>query len=251
MDNRMYGIREFYDVIFTADYDIKMGDKTIPAGDILMAFPEVPKVQLQELRSKIDAEGGQGNRSRVSWDETRGLLINFSQGIVSKRQMAFLANSKPQAIEEILVPELEALYSDEFGIATLKHTPVQSVIAYSEDKEKEIFIVENRTVEGLEPNTYYNFHYNRQVNDVSTLKIGNRWITGYLHMTAKAKMKDKQTGKIQTLFIDLPKVQLLSDLNVMLGSSNDVASMNFSMIAHPVGSRNETNVGRFIFLGGE
>ena len=247
----MYGIREFYDVIFTADYDIKMGNKTIPAGEILMAFPEVPKVQLQEIRSKVDAEGGQGNRARVSWDETRGMLINFSQGVASKRQIAFLANSKPQETEEVLVPELEALYSDDFGIVTLKHTPVQSVTVYGEDNEKEIFIAENRTVNGLEPNTYYNFHYQRKVSEASSVKIGNRWITGYLHMTAKAKMKDKQTGKIETLLIDLPKVQLLSDLNVMLGSGNDVASLNFSMIAHPVGKRNETNVGRFIFLGGE
>lgn len=247
----MYGIREFYDVIFTADYDIKMGDKIVPAGDILMAFPEVPKVQLQEVRSKIDAEGGQGNRSRVSWDETRGMLINFSQGVISKQQIAFLANSKPQATKEVLVPELEALYSDDFGTVTLKHTPVQSVIVYGEDNEKEIFTSENRTLEGLEPNTYYNFHYQRKVEKASAIKVGNRWIKGYLHMTAKAKMKDKQTGKIQTLFIDLPKVQLLSDLNIMLGSSNDVASLNFSMIAHPVGSRNETNVGRFVFLGGE
>ena len=191
MDNRMYGIREFYDVIFTADYDIKMGDKTIPAGDILMAFPEVPKVQLQEIRSKIDAEGGQGNRSRVSWDETRGMLINFSQGVISKQQIAFLANSKPQAAEEAFVPELEALYSDDFGTVTLKYTPVQSVIVYSEDNEKEIFVAENRTIEGLEPNTYYNFHYERKVVEANAIKVGNRWIKGYLHKIGRASCRER------------------------------------------------------------
>lgn len=251
MDNRLYAIREFHDVIFTAGYDLKIGDTVIPEGDIIMSFSDVPKVNIREARTKVDAVGGYGNRSRVSWDETKGLFIDFSQGTVSLQHLAFLANSELQNEDGYLVPELEPLYSDDYGTIELKYKPNGLVTIYHSDNEKQRIETSDSTISGLQPQTFYNVHYHRLDKNTPTLKIGNRWITGYMRMTAKAKMKDDRDGSIRTMVIDLPKVQLLSELNMMLGSGNDAMSANFSIVAHPVGNRNDTNVGRLVFLGGE
>lgn len=251
MDNQIYAIREFYDVIFTAGYDLKMGDTIIPEGDIILSFSEIPSISMQEIRDRADAVGGYGNRSRVSWDETRGLAIDFRQGNLSMRHLAFLSNSELKRQDEVLVPELEAKYADDYGIINLKYHPVGELKLYSESSETESFALEGNTLNNLTPSGYYNIFYERKEKGVPYFTIGERWIKGYMRMTAKAKMKDDQTGRIKTLFIDLPKVQLTSELNMLSGSSESVMMGNFSVVAHPVGDRHQTGVGKFIFLGSE
>ena len=97
----------------------------------------------------------------------------------------------------------------------------------------------------------YTFDY---VDDILQLDIGNRLINGFLNLTAKVTAKDFFTGEPRTAIIEIPKLKIVSNLSMKLGTSyNEPVVNDFCFIGYPQeGQRAEMNsVCKFTFLNSE
>ena len=118
MENLM-GMKELYDVVLKATYPIEMGKRIIEEGEIILAFDNIQIAGLNEVKNYVVAQGGFDNRELITWETTKELPLNFSQGVFSKNQLALLSNSKLIDLEPnnsvILITHREHHESDENG----------------------------------------------------------------------------------------------------------------------------------------
>jgi hypothetical protein len=55
-------------------------------------------------------------------------------------------------------------------------------------------------------------------NGYTTLTIGQALTRGYLSLIGKMRVKDDVTGRVTTGIISIPKLRLMSDLSIRVGS---------------------------------
>lgn len=253
MDNTMFGMKEVYEVVITAPYDLRINNVFIPKGEPILVFSSLQMLNFNEIKEHINATGGYGNQVWVSWDRTRQLDIRFSQGVMSRLHLAFLGNANIGTEQKYLVPMWEELETNESAQVELKHTPANDDIwAYNSSTGEHLRGSVNENVisfDGVEPYTDVQVRYVYEYQSPATvLNIGRQLIPGYLQMTMKTRLKDDITGKTVTGVFSIPQVKLMSDFSIRLGSDAPPVVGNFAMTAFPTGSKGSEKVMDFILL---
>lgn len=250
MTSNIFGLKELYDCVFKTTYDLKIGDREFIAGEPIAVFDTLSLANFEEHKVRNMARGGYANQPRIFWESTEQVRINFSQGVFSKLHLALLGNAYVKDKELILVPIREKLETDENLQVQLKYNP-QDLFIYDEYGNKiSTYDIENNilTFQGIEPYTSLEIFYNYLYQDAYIITIGRRLLSGYLDMTAKTRLKDDITGKIVTGVLHAPKVQLMSDFSIRLGSDAPPATGYFELVAFPTGSKGSEIVMEFISL---
>lgn len=251
-----FGLKELYDVSIKTTYPIEVNGRTIEIGETIAAFDKIQWADFKELRSVAAARGGYGNSGLVWWEETKEVRLSFMQGVFSKTQLGLMTNSglvlteKGTAIE---VPMRETVESNEQGQVILKHPA----------KDKGIFVYDEETGRKISDwikqpdgslligtpftNVVVDYIYPYD-NGYSTLTIGQRFTQGFLSLTGKTRIKDETTGQVKTGILTIPKLKLMSDLSLRLGSDAIPLTGSLDAIAVPVGNRGQKRVLEIIFL---
>lgn len=245
-----YAAKEVTDLVLSPNFDIQVGDTTISAGEPLVVFSSIQSLNINELRDVVSSKGGYMNRARVTWDTTKEISLEFSQGIFSQIHFALLANGKVGENEPVLVPKLEKLNADEEGLVTLMKEPVGTVFCYANGQPTLKLTGQGQTLT-LEPFTYYQIYYEFAEEMATVIDLGKRGIKGFLTLTAKVQLKDEATGENSTMLLKLPKVELRTSLSARLGSDNPAMIARFALTAHPTGPRYDEFVGHVYFLDEE
>lgn len=253
MENLM-GMKELYDVVLKATYPIEMGKRKIEEGEVILAFDNIQIAGLSEFKNYVSARGGFDNRELITWETTKELPLNFSQGIFSKSQLALLSNSKLINFEPnesaILINRREHHESDENGKIELKQVPVGKAFVYNEETgDKLEYTLSDKEITISNPFTNVYVTYDSEYkNGGSVIKIGNRLFQGYLKLQAKTRLKEDTDGKTVTGIIEIPRLKLMSDLSIRLGRNVDPATVNFNAVGVPTGGRGASYVCNFYSL---
>jgi hypothetical protein len=80
------------------------------------------------------------------------------------------------------------------------------------------------------------------------MNVGKRLTTGYLSLIGKMRVKDDITGKVKTGIIKIPKLRLMSDLSMRVGSDAIPQVGRLDVVAVPEGARGQSKVMQIIFL---
>ena len=252
MENTLFGMKEIYDAVLSASYDVKINDELIMAGEPIIVFKSLQLVDFSEFKEHINATGGYGNQVWVSWDRTKDLTLRFSQGVMSRLHLAILANANLENERDILVPMWEELETDENNQVELKHIPAnENIWAYdiSGNHLKGELDGKVITFRNTEPYTDVMISYQyRYIKDADVINIGRQLFPGHLQMTMKTRLKDDITGKTVTGIFNIPKLKLMSDFSIRLGSDASPATGNFVVTAYPTGSKGNEKVMDFIIL---
>lgn len=246
--------KDFEFVKLKATYSIEIGDRKIEPGEVIAYFDKIQIAGLQEIVSRISANGGFNNAARVYWDNTREIDLAFSQGVFSKEQFALLANSKVfnrgenQAARITMREERE---SDENGNIVLKYTPVQNIFVYDKETGAKLEFQQDDdtlTIEDAYKEVIidYEFFYTGSVKLVS---IGRRLLTGFIELEGFTRIKDDITGEVITGLIRIPKLRLMSDISMRLGAQANPVVANFQAVGVPTGAKGNTYVAEFCYLG--
>lgn len=253
----VFGTKELYDISLKTTFPMKIGNREYEEDETILHFDQIEIATLDVVKSRIAAVGGFDNRPRVIWEQTRQINYTMKKGVLSKNTWAILSNS--QLIEQgaglspLKIDITEELESDEQGVITLKYTP---------DSESKLFLynkttgakITNYTLSGkkitiLTPYTEviveYRYLYNKEK---STLMIGKRLLEGYLKLEGKVELKDDKDGLEKTGILIIPKMTLVTDLSIRLGTDAQPFMGNFEIIGHPVGPRGNTSVCSITFL---
>lgn len=252
MDNTIYGLKEIYECVLKATYDMKMGSRLITAGEPIVIFDSLQFANFSEIKNFASAKGGYGNQSWVTWESTKELPLTFSQGVFSQTQLALLGNSAITEKPEVLVPKQELLELDENLQMQLRYKPEGKVFVYNRGngKKYEQITIEDNVIKVADGNAYddISVYYDFLYEGASVINIGRQAIPGYLEFTGKTRLKDDVTGKLVTGILHMPKVKLMSDFSIRLGNNVPPAVGNFKIVGYPTGSKGSEKVMEFISL---
>lgn len=254
----LFSFKELYDVYLKLTYPLEIGERNMDEGEVIAKFDKIQMAALQENKNIVTSSGGFDNRDRIFWETTKSLSLTFSQGIFSKTHFALLSNSKLLNVDntkKIIVSKTEVKETDDQGIILLEDIPSpRNIFVYNKLTGERLIVI---SVEGnkvttpkafLEVVIEYQYMYD---GGGQVMKIGQRLVSGFLELEGKTRIKDDTTGQVVTGLIKIPKLRLMSDLSIRLGSSANPVMANFSAEGIPVGERGESYVSEFYFLNND
>lgn len=241
----VFGSKELYDVTLKAIQPFSTPDFNFAGGEVVAAFDHIMVASFDEIKSFHEATGGYDNASLVQWSTTREMHFDFSQGVFSKTHLALMGNSYlGKSKHSILVPIKEELESDENGQVSLKYIPKELFVYNLKTNERIIdFEKEDNIIRINSPYTEVLVRYYYEYMEESTfIKVGSRFVRGYLKLEGKTRLKDDITGRYITGIITIPRIKLMSDLSMRLGEDAHPMVANFSGVGYPVGERDNKAV---------
>lgn len=248
------GFKDLYEVSIKTTLPIEVGGKIIEAGETIAFFDKIQLANFQEIRDVVNAKGGYGNQTLITWDSTKEIKINFIQGVFSKEQLALMTNAKLVVDHgEQIVPinVIKQCESDENGRIALKHNPKEPIFVYDKETGNKVkdWAINGNTIQLQESykNVIVDYWYDYN-NGFSTITVGQRLTCGHLSLAGKMRVKDDVTGKVTTGIIKIPKMRLMSDLSMRVGSDAIPQVGRLDAVAVPEGARGQQKIMDIIFL---
>jgi hypothetical protein len=253
-----FGIKELYDVALRATYPITIGEREFLENEAILRFEKIQIAPINEQKVRSYARGGKENMRLIDWETTNSVDFSFSEGVISKIGLALLSNSVLEKHSEpITTPMVQNLESNQDGIVKLRYEPIKNgtLFIYDKNTSKKItnYEINGNTIDIKRPYcdviVDYTFYYNEPQEIYS---IGSRLFDGYLKLDAKIRLRDDEDGHIKTVLLEIPKVKLMSSLNLRLG--RDISSPHvyrFILSGFPVRENGERYVCKMAVLGSE
>ena len=141
--------------------------------------------------------------------------------------------------------------SDDRGKIIIGRTLCEPIFVYDKNTGKKITgwtattdsILLNEAYKSVVVDYWYDYD-----NGCVTMTVGRPLTRGYLSLTGKMKVKDGVTGKVTTGIITIPKLRLMSDLSMRVGSDAIPQVGRLDAVAVPEGVRGQQKVMEIIFL---
>ena len=246
--DELYGIKELYDVVIKATYNIENNGRVIEPGETILEFDNIQMAGLNDRKSYVAARGGFENREWVTWETMRSIPLTFTQGVFSHEQMSLIANARLGVISPetqfIEIEGKESLESDENGIITLSKTPLEKLFVYKKETgEKLDYTLAGNEITIEEPYQDVLVRY-RWLYDGGgkVLRMGQQLFKSYLRLEGKTRLKDDKSGQVYTGIIVIPKLKLMSDLSIRLGRDVNPTVASFRAEGLPTGARGNSVV---------
>ena len=246
--------KELYEVSLKSTLPIEVSGTKVEAGETIASFDRIQIANFQEIKSVASANGGWDNRAHIFWETTKEVKINFSQGVFSKIQLALMTNAQlinNEGEQIIPINKREEFESDEHGKVVIGRTLREPVFVYDKTTGKKITdwtsatdsILLNEAYKSVIVDYWYDYD-----NGCQIMTVGRPLTQGYLSLVGKMRVKDDVTGKVKTGIIKIPKLRLMSDLSMRVGSDAIPQVGRLDAVAVPEGGRGQSKVMEIIFL---
>jgi hypothetical protein len=246
--------KELYEVSLKSTLPIEVSGTKIEAGETIASFDRIQIANFQEVKNTASANGGWDNRAHIFWETTKEVKINFSQGVFSKIQLALMTNAQlinNEGEQIIPINKREEFESDEHGKVVIGRTLREPVFVYDKATGKKITdwtsttdsIMLNEAYKSVIVDYWYDYD-----NGCQIMTVGRPLTQGYLSLVGKMRVKDDVTGKVKTGIIKIPKLRLMSDLSMRVGSDAIPQVGRLDAVAVPEGGRGQSKVMEIIFL---
>ena len=246
--------KELYEVSLKSTLLIEVSGKKIEAGETIASFDKIQIANFQEIKSVASANGGWDNRAHIFWETTKEIKINFTQGVFSKIQLALMANAQlinNEGEQIIPINEQKEFESDEYGKIIIGRKLREPIFVYDKTTGEKLTNCTITTDSILLGEAYksviidYWYDYD---NGCQIMTVGRPLTQGYLSLTGKMRVKDDITGKVKTGIVKIPKLRLMSDLSMRVGSDAIPQVGRLDAVAVPEGGRGQSKVMEVIFL---
>lgn len=270
MMDQYYGIKELYEVVLRAKTPMKFGSRYLEEGEPVLYFENVNMAVLNEKRTPIMARGGWANMPHVIWEDSSEVVFSLTEGVVSSISMGILLSAtttEPSKGESLLVSKREGPFDlDDNNQLYLEHWPVgldkrkTFIFEYARDvaqrkvygkripgkvdpfddtKERPcIEVYEDKQLTTLADATkqYIVDYYYEYEDEALIYTIQKERFNGLFTLEGKFYSKDENDGLNYTNLIYMPKVRVVSDINLRLGERADPTTSVFNIIGMPESS---------------
>ena len=265
-----FTFKDLRNVYIMAYSDITIGDVTYKADEIITSFNSVKISNWNEIKSFVTAHGGYDDRPLVMWEQDKGVAFNFSQGVFSKEQFGLMENSKlinnvseeEKEIKRHWTIGLDSEYFDRLTDENIwyinlpdKTEKVKDFIVRDKNRNEIAFKLsqlDNKITITIEANDTLQFpliiDYKDVVIPLSQYIIGQPFFNCFYKLQANTIMVDDKTGEKIYYLIEVPKLQIVSSANIVLGRGANPVVPNFEAIALPVGNRRNSKTIKFTEL---
>lgn len=260
MIDQYFGTKELYQVVLKANTPMNFGYRKIETGEPVLYFENINMALLTEQNHPILARGGWGNTPRVVWEDRSEVTFSLIEGVMSSVGLGILTSARVLTKEQsrngnLYLPKKEGPFMlDSFSKTfLLAETPAlnKKIFCYEyEDKiiQKRVdFNLNNRIlkIEDGDINKEYLIDYYYQYGEEAfCYLIEKERFNGTFLLEAKFYTKDENDGINVTNIITMPKVRVVSDINLRLGERADPTTSVFNIIAMPA----NTDVSRDLIM---
>lgn len=252
--NNELSFKELYEVSLKTTLPIEVSGNQLVAGETVALFDKIQIANFQEIKNVANAKGGFDNRSHIIWETTQEIKISFLQGVFSKIQLALMSNAQLiQNNGEQIIPinARQKFESDEQGKVYIGRPLREPIFVYDCNTGRKIenweLLGDSIQLEHPYQSVVIDYWYDYD-NGCVTMKVGRPLTQGYLSLMGKMRVKDDITGKVKTGIIKIPKLRLMSDLSMRVGSDAIPQVGRLDAVAVPEGVRGQTKVMEIIFL---
>lgn len=268
MMEQYFGAKELYEVVLRAKTPMKFGDRYIESEEPVLYFEHINMSVMQERNSTIMARGGWENLPHVVWQDRSEVRFTMSEGVMSNVSMSILLSANVTSLnpaEPILVPKREGPFSlqpADDGCIMLQHWPVDSrirktfIFDYDRDAIQskiygERFLLHPDRPESENPpciklykdkectnqadvdRKYLIDYYYEYRDEALIYSIHKDRFNGLFSLEGKFYTKDENEGINYPNLIYMPKIRIVSDINLRLGERADPTMGVFNIIGLP------------------
>ena len=267
MTDQYFGHKELYEVVLRAKTPMQFGERYIESQEPILYFNNIQMSILNEQNRPIMARGGFGNMPRVIWDERSEVTFQMTQGVMSSVGMGILLSANvtsKNTSEPFYVHEIDGPFKiSEEGYIYPKHWPVPSNIRktfiFDYDRasvQEKIYgkLITNRTdpfdetaivpciklfkdknCKTIADNSreYLIDYYYEYEKEALIYTVQKERFNGLFTLEAKFYSKDENEGKNYTNILYMPKVRVVSNINLQLGERANPTVSTFNIIGLP------------------
>ena len=267
MVDQYFGVKELYEVVLRAKVPMQFGSRYLEEGEPVLYFKNITMSLLSEKNAPIMARGGWANLPRVIWEDRSEVQFTLSEGVLSSISMGVLLSAsvvEPTKDEPLLVPKREGpfeltdehrLYIDnwpvptnqrkififEFGRDVAQRKVYGKLIhgikdPFDETKERpciEVYNDKALTEYADVDKKYIVDYYYEYGNEALIYSIQKERFNGLFTLEGKFYSKDENDGLNYTNLIYMPKVRVVSNINLRLGERADPTMSVFNIIGLP------------------
>lgn len=266
MIDQYFGIKELYEVVLKAKTPMMFGSRRLEEGEPVLYFENVNISMLSEKRNPVMARGGWSNMPRVIWEDSSEVRFSLSEGVMSSISMAILLSSsmtevqknegilvqkregpfeldsnngffvqyKPDLRKKVFIYEYERNVAQKKVYGTLEEKSVGPFIKVFEDRELKT---------AADPTKQYIIDYYYEYKDEALIYlIQKERFNGLFTLEGKFYSKDENDGLNYTNLIYMPKVRVVSDINLRLGERADPTTSVFNIIGLPESTDDSKNL---------
>jgi hypothetical protein len=171
--------------------------------------------------------------------------VNLVQGVFSKLQFSLMTNSElitNNGKDMVMLSTRKEYESDEKGAIWTGRVLREPIFIYDKQTGQKITdwtynaqtIYINQQFKEVIVDYWYEYY-----NGCTKFTVGQPLTYGYLSLTGKMRVKDDTTGKVVTGIIRIPKLRLMSDLSIRMGSDAIPQVGRLDAVAVPEGVRGQ------------
>ena len=264
MIDQYFGHKELYEVVLRAKNPMQFGNRYIEAEEPVLYFDNINMSLLTEQNKPVFARGGWANMPRVIWDERSEVQFQIIDGVMSQVGMSILlgANVASKQINKPLyINKREGPFTMINGCIDLQHRPVEPnikktfIFDYDRDAIQEK--IYGKRIEGIidgfgnpvnrielykdknlttpaENNRKYMVDYYYEYEDEALIyTVQKERFNGLFTLEAKFYSKDENEGQNYTNVLWMPKVRIVSNIDLRLGERADPTVSTFNIIGLP------------------
>ena len=254
---------------------MKFGSRYIEADQPVLYFENVNISLLSQRNAPIMARGGWANLPQVVWEDRSEVSFTLSEGVLSSVGMGILFSAnvvENTGKEELLVRRRQGPFDlDNNGYIYLKNWPIDAqkkktfIYKYARDTIQQkvygkrihgvldpfednkelpciqIYQDKELTTQADKNVQYIVEYYYEYPTEALIYHIQKQRFNGLFSLEGKFYSKDENEGINYTNLIYMPKVRVVSDINLRLGEKADPTMSVFNIIGIPenMGSNKE------------
>ena len=266
MQDEYFGVKELYEVVLRAKVPMQFGKRYIEEQEPVLYFENISMAVLNQTTRPILARGGWANVPRVVWEDRDAVEFSLSEGVMSSTSMSILLSSEVAARAEnepLYIHKKEGpvllkngnLYPEFWPVGNDKRKTF--IFEYARDAvqkkvygtrirgEKDPFdenierpcikVYKDKQLQELaDTSKQYIIDYYYEYKDEALIyTIQKERFNGLFTLEGKFYSKDENDGINYTNLIYMPKVRVVSDINLRLGERADPTMSVFNIIGMP------------------
>lgn len=233
-----FNFKELDEVIIKATQPMSIGNHSFEVGETIAFFDDIQVANFNEIKQGISVRGGKGNQIQLTWEQTPEIRLSFSQGKFNKQQFALLEGAgffTKTAESPTTIFKREEKESNSQGKIIFAAPPKAPLFVYSLTGEKIPYTIDSNTqIDTGAPYTSYIIDYFEQYNKgVDIFSFGQEQNFPFCALQGKMKVKEDVNGAVQTGIIQIPKLKIVSNMSIRLGTSYSPVVGDLSAIALP------------------
>lgn len=267
MIDQYFGAKELFEVTLKTKVPMQFGKRYIEEGEPVLYFENISLSMLSEKSRPVMAKGGWGNFPRVIWEDRDNVQFTLSEGVMSSISMGVLLSAEVgenDKDEPLLVPKREGPFTlDHNHRFFLQNWPTVTrnnkafIFEYSRDvAQKKVY---GKLIKGIQDpfdvnkelpcvevykdkelteladidKAYLIDYYYTYQSEALVYTVHKERFNGLFTLEGKFYVKDENDGNNFTNILYMPKVRVVSDINLRLGERADPTVSVFNIIGMP------------------